>query len=266
MGMAASQARLLSLQARQSNLEYQGQQINQERTILSQQCTALYNSLLAMTVPTPPSTSDFTAIEYSGADGATTFSLGNIVPTGDTYTVELKYQKTGQYIEEKGSAAVTHVPQYLIMTPVEVPQSKATNYIAKPESTIGTSTVPEGADVMCKVDGAYELQGDEKFYELKNGKFLELADKSSATSSNNLYVKRKAVNAIEGSEGTEGTPANFTSSDYLLTGAETGTLTSGGLTASELSDYYICSGNTITEITPEMLNDTTKFTKLDDGT
>ena len=45
MGMSASQARLLSLQARQSNLEYQGQQINQERTILSQQCTALYNSL-----------------------------------------------------------------------------------------------------------------------------------------------------------------------------------------------------------------------------
>ena len=39
MGLAASQARLLSLQARQSNLEYQGQQINQERTILSQQCT-----------------------------------------------------------------------------------------------------------------------------------------------------------------------------------------------------------------------------------
>ena len=66
MGMSASQARLLSLQARQSNLEYQGQQINQERTILSQQCTALYNSLLSMTVPTPPSTSDFTSIQYTG--------------------------------------------------------------------------------------------------------------------------------------------------------------------------------------------------------
>ena len=31
MGMAASQARLQNLQARQSNLEYQAQQINQER-------------------------------------------------------------------------------------------------------------------------------------------------------------------------------------------------------------------------------------------
>ena len=75
MGMSASQARLLSLQARQSNLEYQGQQINQERTILSQQCTALYNSLLSMTVPTPPSTSDFTSIQYTGQNGATTYSL-----------------------------------------------------------------------------------------------------------------------------------------------------------------------------------------------
>ena len=46
MGMAASQARLLTLQARQSDLEYQGQQINQERSVLSQQVTALYNSLL----------------------------------------------------------------------------------------------------------------------------------------------------------------------------------------------------------------------------
>ena len=71
MGMSASQARLLSLQARQSNLEYQGQQINQERTILSQQATALYNSLLSMTVPTPPSTADYQTVQYTGTLGAT---------------------------------------------------------------------------------------------------------------------------------------------------------------------------------------------------
>ncbi len=69
MGMSASQARLIQLEARQSNLEYQGQQINQERTILSQQCTDLYNSLLTMTVPTPPSTQDYTTVKYAGVDG-----------------------------------------------------------------------------------------------------------------------------------------------------------------------------------------------------
>ena len=95
MGMSASQARLLSLQARQSNLEYQGQQINQERSILSQQCTALYNSLLAMTVPTPPSTQDYTTIKYSGTDGATTFTIGTVKPSGDKYNVELQQTATG---------------------------------------------------------------------------------------------------------------------------------------------------------------------------
>ena len=32
MGMAASQARFLSLTARKTNVEYEGQQINQQRT------------------------------------------------------------------------------------------------------------------------------------------------------------------------------------------------------------------------------------------
>lgn len=108
MGMAASQARLLGLQARQTNLEYQGQQINQERTILSQQCTALYNSLLTMEVPTPPSTQDFTTIEYSGSDGATNFTIGTVKPSGETYSVEIKTSQTGNALQsDYGSKVVT---------------------------------------------------------------------------------------------------------------------------------------------------------------
>ena len=48
MGLSASQARLLSLTARQSNLEFEGQQINQQRTTLSNQSSNYYNSLLEM--------------------------------------------------------------------------------------------------------------------------------------------------------------------------------------------------------------------------
>ncbi len=104
MGMSASQARLLSLQARQSNLEYQGQQINQERTILSQQCTALYNSLLNMTVPTPPATTDYQTIQYSGTIGATnyTFDANSIKPYNteeDTYTLTVGQKTTGSSLE-----------------------------------------------------------------------------------------------------------------------------------------------------------------------
>ena len=64
MGMSATQARYLSLVAQQTNLEYQGQQINQERSVLAQQVSDLYNSLLNLQVPTPPNTQEFTRVVY----------------------------------------------------------------------------------------------------------------------------------------------------------------------------------------------------------
>ena len=108
MGMSASQARLLSLQARQSNLEYQGQQINQERTILSQQATALYNSLLSMTVPTPPATTDFQTIQYSGKLGATeyTFDANSVKPDGDFYSVTMQEKKHGDSLQQNATIAL----------------------------------------------------------------------------------------------------------------------------------------------------------------
>ena len=136
MGMSASQARLLNLQARQSNLEYQGQQINQERTILSQQCTTLYNSLLAMTVPTPPSTSDYTTIQYSGEDGATTFTIGTVKPHGeDQYVVEIKTTEIGDSLQQvHGSysvdrAGVDMKGDYVTSTPEDgIPANEISQY------------------------------------------------------------------------------------------------------------------------------------------
>ena len=108
MGMSASQARLLSLQARQSNLEYQGQQINQERTILSQQATALYNSLLSMTVPTPPATTDFQTIQYSGKLSATeyTFDANSVKPDGDFYSGTMQEKKHGDSQQQHATIAL----------------------------------------------------------------------------------------------------------------------------------------------------------------
>lgn len=65
MGMAASQARFLSLTARKSNTEYEGQQINQERTALANESSNLYAQLTKLDVPTPPATSDFYKTTYS---------------------------------------------------------------------------------------------------------------------------------------------------------------------------------------------------------
>ena len=108
MGMAASQARYLALVAQQSNLEYQGQQINQERSILSQQVSELYNSLLAMNVPTPPSTQDYTTVEYSGKIGATsyTFDASTIKPGNNgAYIVTVEQDSYGDSLQKNASIA-----------------------------------------------------------------------------------------------------------------------------------------------------------------
>ncbi|MBQ4114953.1 hypothetical protein IJD34_06070 [bacterium] len=69
MGMAASQARHLALVARRSNCEYEGQQINQARTALANQSANLFNQMLGLSVPVPPSTQDYTKTQYSFTDG-----------------------------------------------------------------------------------------------------------------------------------------------------------------------------------------------------
>ena len=73
--MAASQARYLALVARQSNCEYEGQQINQARLILSNQSANLFNQMLGLTVPVPPSTQDFTKTQYSFSDGTHSYVI-----------------------------------------------------------------------------------------------------------------------------------------------------------------------------------------------
>lgn len=54
MGLAASQARFLTLTARKSNIEYQGQQINQQRTVLANKSADVVNKMLDLTPPVPP--------------------------------------------------------------------------------------------------------------------------------------------------------------------------------------------------------------------
>ncbi len=75
MGMAASQARYLALVARKSNCEYEGQQINQARLNLSNQTANLFNQMLGLNVPTPPSTQDYTKVQYSFSDGTNDITM-----------------------------------------------------------------------------------------------------------------------------------------------------------------------------------------------
>ena len=83
MGMAASQARFLGLTARKTNTEYEGQQINQQRTTLSNQSANYYNQLLGMTVPVPPSVDDFTKTVYTFEDGALSNTITSLIAQPD---------------------------------------------------------------------------------------------------------------------------------------------------------------------------------------
>lgn len=118
MGMAASQARYLELTARKTNVEYEGQQVNQQRTDLANQSAGMFSQLMALNVPTPPSSSEYTTISYNYTDGNNTETIDSMVPlpatdpdynytvthshTQDTYTGVQKVNTNPQVTEESG--------------------------------------------------------------------------------------------------------------------------------------------------------------------
>jgi len=98
MGMAASQARYLALSARKTNVEYEGQQINQQRLVLSNQSADLFNQMLTMSVPMPPSSADFTKLQYSWNDGNTASVIDNYYQIG-TIDDEFNYVVSSYHYE-----------------------------------------------------------------------------------------------------------------------------------------------------------------------
>ena len=99
MGMAASQARFLGLTARKTNVEYQGQQVNQARTALASESAGLFNEMLVLKVPTPPVVNNYYESRYN-FEGATLdmqFSIGSINEVVGSnppeYNVTIDYSK-----------------------------------------------------------------------------------------------------------------------------------------------------------------------------
>ena len=84
MGMSASQARFLCLTARKTNTEYEGQQINQQRTALSNESSNYYSQLTSMSVPTPPSSADYTKVTYTFKNGTETNTITSLIATAET--------------------------------------------------------------------------------------------------------------------------------------------------------------------------------------
>lgn len=93
MGMAASQARYLELTARKTNVEFQGQQINQQRTELANESAGLFSQMMGLQVPTAPSSGDYTTTQYTFNDGNNDCTIANISNlTGDPdYNANVTY-------------------------------------------------------------------------------------------------------------------------------------------------------------------------------
>lgn len=105
MGMAASQARFLTLTARKSNVEYEGQQVNQERTSLANESAGLFNKMMALQVPTPPSATDFYNTRYTFDASGLDYSITTTTPRTDgRYDITMAYK----VIEDTAKAYATY--------------------------------------------------------------------------------------------------------------------------------------------------------------
>ncbi len=104
MGMAASQARFLGLTARKTNVEYQGQQVNQQRASLANESAGLYNQMVNLKLPLPPSAVNFYSSRYTFESAALDNSFSIVNFDRDYNSTDGNYLVTMQYkaIEREG--------------------------------------------------------------------------------------------------------------------------------------------------------------------
>ncbi|MBE7707926.1 MAG: hypothetical protein E7Z88_04365 [Cyanobacteria bacterium SIG27] len=98
MGLAASQARFLGLTARKSNVEYNVQQINQQRVALSNEVMGLYDEYNKLEVPTPPVVNDYMKTTYTLDSTYENYEIENFakIPDGQYagyYDVSLTWEE-----------------------------------------------------------------------------------------------------------------------------------------------------------------------------
>lgn len=105
MGISASQMRFLQLTQRLSDVEFQGQQINQARTTLASESAALNGKLLNMTVPVPPSSGSYVKTTYSFmSNGESNTIISTDYNNNGSYTVNYSYDTTVTRAENTGLA------------------------------------------------------------------------------------------------------------------------------------------------------------------
>ena len=159
MGMAASQARYLALTARKTNVEYEGQQINQARTALANQSAELFNQLLGLQTPIPPSVNDYQETFYTYSDGLYDYKVEGWVLNDPTskfpYDVKVSYD-ANKYVANQNIMSGVKINQnsdldtqdkypYVIMTSTGL---KNLRHIDINETDTNSNSYPSDADAI----------------------------------------------------------------------------------------------------------------------
>ena len=191
MGMAASQARFLGLTARKTNVEFEGQQVNQQRTTLSNQSANYYNDLLGMSVPVPPSVDDYTKTVYTFEDGALTNQITAMIAQGDgTYTVSYLRQWTDDFSVVAASTSI-----------VNRNTNGTDNDTSDDIYKVGATTLRNMKDPLTyDIDGttAYYNPKDKKYYANADfsGNAIDTKDKDIKLNSEDDYLKSLSADQV----------------------------------------------------------------------
>ncbi len=162
MGMAASQARFLGLTARKNNVEFEGQQINQQRTALSNESANYYNDLLGMSVPVPPSIDNYTKTTYTFEDGVLMNQITALIAQNDgTYTISYlsKWQDDFTPVAA-ASSVINQTPEGFFVGATQL-------------RTLGEMPTGETIQNTITIDGnSYNVQNDEGGYYIERPKMV----------------------------------------------------------------------------------------------
>lgn len=172
MGMSASQARLIQLTARMSDLELEGQQINQQRLNLANQSSAIQEEALKMPIPTAPSTYDYMKDVYKGTD-----SDGNEVKAGSpdaSGNMPISTKSKDPYNSMK-------VPENAGSDKAVKPETKEFDKLPEPNNTI-TATFKKEVEVHCWKGGDPETQISDDDY---NAKTTDVSNKENTLKEKN---------------------------------------------------------------------------------
>ncbi|MGN1124689.1 MAG: hypothetical protein ACI4SM_00760, partial [Candidatus Gastranaerophilaceae bacterium] len=253
MGMAASQARYLGLTARKTNVEYEGQQINQARTALSNQSASLWNQMLSLSVPTVPSTTDYTKVQYSFSDGYNDYTISALQSCdeevdGVKYNTQVSYyyyQDVYKAIEAKN----TNPQVQYIKDPVEyskgsvntVTIKKVTEDTANNTVTFDLNTDPASSQVFTQCTTA-DVENIKKYNSLYGTSY-------DTTDPTQLY--QYTTTDVDGNTLISYVTAN-TIAD-IKTSTDAGTtydLKESTMKRADLDSYYMVGNSTATPYDP----------------